>query len=139
MLQFAQQQFSRAITRDRTIITIWGSVCKLWGSSIILLSISSHFIVFSLMHPQNRETGKKLVVATGLMFTAPIVSFYIGMWFFSEKKYPENWAGGLSILVINVIIAGYCYSAFQEEDDDRDDDRDDSNGPRQGKLKQRID
>ncbi|CAJ1953252.1 unnamed protein product [Cylindrotheca closterium] len=88
-----------------------------------------------LMHPQNRETGQKLGIATGLMFTAPILSFYTGMWYFSEKRYPENWAGGLAVLVINVIVAGYCYSAFMEEDDDRDD----SDGPQQGKLKQRID
>lgn len=97
--------------------------------------ISDSFcLLFSLMHPQNRETGQKLGIATGLMFTAPIVSFYIGMWYFSEKQYPENWAGGLAILVINMIIAGYCYSAFMEDDDDGV-----SNGPRQGNQKQRID
>ena len=90
---------------------------------------------FSLMHPQNRETCQKLGIATGLMFTAPILAFYAGMWSFSEEKHPENWAGGLAIVVTNVIVAGYCYSAFMEEDEDKDD----SNGPRHGKMKQRID
>lgn len=87
------------------------------------------------MHPKNRETGQKLGIATGLMFSAPILSFYTGMWYFSDKKYPENWAAGLAMIVTNAIVAGYCYSAFMEEDDDRDD----SSGPRHGKMKQRID
>lgn len=88
------------------------------------------------MHPQNRETAQKLGVATGLMFTAPILSFYIGMMVFADKRHPENWAGGLAIVVTNVIVAGYCYSAFSEEDDD---DTNDAAGPRRGSLKQRID
>lgn len=87
------------------------------------------------MQPQNRETGKKLGIATGLMFTMPILTFYIAMSIFADKKNPENWAGGVAIIVTNIIIAGYCYSAFSEEDDDPNDRR----GPRRGDNKQRTD
>eukprot|EP00980_Cylindrotheca_fusiformis_P021494 scaffold8353_cov138-Cylindrotheca_fusiformis.AAC.25 len=88
-----------------------------------------------LLHPQNRETGQKLGIATGLMFTAPILSFYAGLWYFSEKRNPDNWAGGLAIFVTNIIVAGYCFAAFMEEDNDADD----SAGPRKGAHKQRTD
>lgn len=90
---------------------------------------------FRLFHPQNRDTGQKLGIATGLMFSCPLVAFYFGMWLFSEKQHPENWAGGIAIAVTNIIVAGYCYSAFNEEDDDPDDAR----GPKKGSLKQRTD
>ena len=85
------------------------------------------------MHPQNRETGKKLGIATALMFTIPIIGFYVGMWYFADKKHPENWAGGISILLTNIIVGGYCYSALSEEDEL------DSRGSRSGKVKQRTD
>lgn len=88
-----------------------------------------------LLHPQNRETGKKLGIATALMFTCPILAFYVAMWFFSEKKNPENWAGGAAIIVTNMIVGGYCYSAMMEDDDDPDDRR----GPKRGDSKQRTD
>jgi hypothetical protein len=99
----------------------------------------SHFLLLRrslrLLHPQNRQTGQKLGIATGLMFTAPFVAFSLGMWYFSDKKNPESWAGGMAIFVTNVIVAGYCYSAFNEEDDDPDD----SAVPRKGQHKQRTD
>jgi hypothetical protein len=88
-----------------------------------------------LLQPQNQATGKKLGIATGLMFTFPILAFYIAMWFFAEKKNPDNWAGGAAILVTNIIIGGYCYSALTEEDDDPNDRR----GPKRGSQKERTD
>lgn len=71
------------------------------------------------------------------MFTAPLVAFYFGMWLFSNQRNPENYAGALAIVVTNIIVAGYCYSAFMEDDDE--DDPDDARGPRKGSHKQRTD
>jgi hypothetical protein len=67
------------------------------------------------------------------MFTVPIIGFYIGMWYFADKKHPENWAGGIAIVLTNIIVGGYCYSALTEEDEH------DSKGPRTGNIKQRTD
>lgn len=88
------------------------------------------------MQPQNRETGKKLGIATGLMFTLPILAFYLSMWIFEERKNPENWAAGVAILITNIIVGGYSYSALTEEDDE---DHNDRRGPRRGSSKQRTD
>ena len=87
------------------------------------------------MQPQNRDVGKKLGTATAMMFTLPILAFYVSMWLFSEKKHPENWAGGVAILVTNIIIGVYCWSALSEEDDDPNDER----FPKSGNSKQRTD
>jgi VMA21-like domain len=89
-----------------------------------------------LLHPQNQETGKKLGIATALMFTCPILAFYMAMWMFAEKKHPENWAGGAAIVVTNLIVGGYCYSALTEEDEE---DLNDRSGPKSGGAKQRTD
>lgn len=70
------------------------------------------------------------------MFTCPIIAFYIAMWACSERKHPENWAGGAAIIVTNIIVGGYCYSALSEEDDDDPNDR---SGPKSGSAKQRTD
>ncbi len=94
-----------------------------------------HLLPYRLLHPQNRETGKKLGIATALMFTCPILAFYIAMWFFSEKKHPENWAGGAAIVVTNIIVGGYSYSALTEEDDDPNDRR----ASNKGNSKERTD
>lgn len=64
------------------------------------------------------------------MFTLPVVSFYIAMYIFSDRRNPENYAGGVAIFVTNFIVAGYCYSAFAEEDEE---------GPRKGARKERTD
>ena len=87
------------------------------------------------MHPQNRETGQKLGLATLFMFTLPFIAFYVAMWIFSKKPSPENWAGGVAVVVTNLIVGGYCYSAFMEDDDDPKDTK----GPRMGDSKQRTD
>jgi VMA21-like domain len=70
------------------------------------------------------------------MFTCPIIAFYIAMSVFAQKTHPENWAGGAAIIVTNIIVGGYCYSALTEEDDDDTNDR---CGPRSGTSKQRTD
>ena len=89
------------------------------------------------MEEQNREVGRKLGIATGCMFTFPIIAFYIGLWVFKEKEQPDNWGAGLAIIVTNLVIAGYCYSAFSEEDDEEEDN--DASGPRVGIFKKRTD
>jgi hypothetical protein len=90
------------------------------------------------MQEQNREVGKKLGLATALMFTLPIFAYYLGLYIFSSKAEPDNWAAGLAIVVTNLIVAGYVYSAFSEEDIEDDDD-DDAAGPRVGAFKKRTD
>eukprot|EP00534_Pseudo-nitzschia_fraudulenta_P014462 CAMPEP_0201230966 /NCGR_PEP_ID=MMETSP0852-20130820/2617_1 /ASSEMBLY_ACC=CAM_ASM_000632 /TAXON_ID=183588 /ORGANISM="Pseudo-nitzschia fraudulenta, Strain WWA7" /LENGTH=115 /DNA_ID=CAMNT_0047522367 /DNA_START=241 /DNA_END=586 /DNA_ORIENTATION=- len=80
-----------------------------------------------LLSPENRETGRKLGIATGLMFTLPFIAFYIAMLIFADSKYPENWAGGAAILTTNLVIGGYCYVAYIEDSDENDE-----NGPKKG-------
>ncbi|VEU43931.1 unnamed protein product [Pseudo-nitzschia multistriata] len=87
-----------------------------------------------LLTPENRDTGRKLGIATALMFTLPFIAFYIMMEICKEKKNPENWAGAAAIVTTNLIVAGYCYIAYIEDIDDNDED-----GPRQGAAKQRVD
>lgn len=95
--------------------------------------ISSH----RLMQKQNQDVGRKLGTATACMFTLPIIAFYFGLnVLFTEKEHPDNWAGGLAILVTNIVVFGYCYSAFQEPDDEPENDED---GPRVGIFKKRTD
>ena len=97
------------------------------------------------MQEKNREVAKKLGTATLLMFTLPIISFYIGLYFlFPNKEEPLMWSGGLAVFFTNVVIAGYVISAFSEEDDiDEDQKRlqgdGDEAGPRVGAFKQRTD
>jgi hypothetical protein len=86
------------------------------------------------------------------MVTLPFVAFYAGLHFFADKAEPVNWAGGLAILVTNLVIAGYSYSALTEEDIivgpngeivkaqlDGDGDGKDADRPRVGFNKQRTD
>ena len=54
------------------------------------------------------------------------------------------WSGGLAVFFTNVVIAGYVFSAFSEEDDiDEEQKRlqgdGDEAGPRVGAFKQRTD
>jgi VMA21-like domain len=89
------------------------------------------------MQKQNQDVGRKLGTATACMFTLPIIAFYLGLnVLFTEKEHPDNWAGGLAILVTNIVVFGYCYSAFQEPDDEPENDED---GPRVGIFKKRTD
>ena len=93
----------------------------------------------SLFQEQNRETASKLGRATLAMFTLPLLVFYVCSNFvFSEKEDPMMWGGFTAVLMVNVVIAGYVYSAFNEEDDAEVSDNDES-GPRTGAFKRRTD
>jgi hypothetical protein len=85
------------------------------------------------LQEQNKETGRKLAIATGLMCTLPVLSYYLGTCIFSQKTNPDNWAGGMAILVTNLIVAGYVVSAFHEKEEDEREQ------PRVGAFKTRTD
>jgi phosphosulfolactate synthase (CoM biosynthesis protein A) len=125
------------------------SSCFLHSLSLVLL-----LIFFSLLHPHNRQVGQKLGLATLLMVTLPFIAFYAALELFKDYAEPVNWAGGVAILVTNLVIAGYSYSALTEEDiivgphgeivkaqldTDGDVDGKDADGPRVGFYKQRTD
>lgn len=75
--------------------------------------------IFSLLSQENKETGRKLFIATGCMFTLPILVYFLCYSFlFSEKQQPENWAGFSAIVTVNVIIGIYVWSAFNEEEEE---------------------
>ena len=100
----------------------------------------------SLLQEQNREVAKKLGTATLLMFTLPIIAFYIGLYYiFPNKEEPLMWSGGLAVFFTNIVIFGYVWSAFSEEDPvDEKEQRlsggdGDIAGPRVGAFKQRTD
>ena len=100
----------------------------------------------SLLQEQNREVAKKLGTATLLMFTLPIIAFYIGLhYIFPNKEEPLMWSGGLAVFFTNIVIFGYVWSAFSEEDPvDEKEQRlsggdGDIAGPRVGAFKQRTD
>mmetsp|Transcript_17863 Transcript_17863/g.24765 ORF Transcript_17863/g.24765 Transcript_17863/m.24765 type:complete len:107 (+) Transcript_17863:77-397(+) len=96
-----------------------------------------------LFQEQNKEVGRKLGLATLAMFSLPLISFFLAMEIFAHKEDPTMWAGGISILMVNLVIAAYVISAFSEPDDDLNDrvksDRNDEAGPRVGAFKQRTD
>lgn len=99
-------------------------------------------LIHRLMKEENKAVARKLGLATGLMFTLPIIVFYIGLYLFDSREHPDNWAGALSIITVNLIVGGYVYSAFSEEDDldtGDDDDDGDSKAPRTGIFKKRTD
>jgi hypothetical protein len=99
----------------------------------------------SLMQAQNKKVGQKLGIATAAMFTMPIAAFYLGLELFANKQNPDNWAGGLAILVTNIVVAGYVISAFSEPDEDflkkeeRSGGGNDEDAPRVGAFKKRTD
>jgi VMA21-like domain len=88
-----------------------------------------------LLHPQNREVGQKLGIATGLMFTLPFLAFYVALWALSGWENPESWAGAVAIVMTNVVVGGYCYVAYME---DRDINGAGVN-PKRGASKERVD
>lgn len=76
------------------------------------------------------------------MFTLPILVFYACLHvIFTNKKDPTMWAGGCAVITANIIIGGYVYSAFSEEDDenDRRPSKGDASGPKSGAFKTRTD
>ena len=96
--------------------------------------------------------AQKLGIATGCMFTVPVIMYYVGeQYLFASQKNPSNWAAGLAILATNIIVGTYVYVAFQEDDEiiDKNDknntrsasqqDENDDKVPRVGIYKQRTD
>jgi hypothetical protein len=68
--------------------------------------------------------ARKLGIATGLMFTFPIFTFYLCFHvIFASKAEPLAWSGFAAVGAANVVIAGYVYSAFSEPDDEEVDPR----------------
>jgi len=115
-------------------------LCCCWRDDFPLLNIPYYIYKNDrLLHPENRATGQKLGIATGLMFTLPFIAFYTANWAFSDKQYPENWAGGAAIIATNIVVAGYCYAAYIEDLDENPDHYNDESGPKMGASKQRVD
>lgn len=91
------------------------------------------------MKEENKEVGKKLGIATVAMFTLPIVVLIASLYIFEHKENPTNWAAAMSIITVNLIIAGYVYVAFTEEDGIAASKDNDASAPRVGVFKQRTD
>ena len=100
------------------------------------------------MEEQNKDVGKKLGIATGLMFTLPFITYFVSFYYvFYDKTEPSNWAGGAAVLVTNLIIIGYVMVAFHEPDHPEENgqqqqqrgNENDSKYPRTGVFKQRVD
>jgi len=100
---------------------------------------------FRLFQEQNRDVLKKLGFATLLMFTLPIIGFYLGLHFlFSQKQEPTAWSGIFAVVIANCVVSGYVYSAFAEDDEgdminNEDDEDNDEAAPRVGAFKRRTD
>ena len=98
-----------------------------------------------LLQQQNRQVAKKLGLATLFMFTLPITFFYIGQYYlFTKYQDPTMYSGLLAVVMANVVIFGYVYSAFSEEEDELSEEEkrmgdNDVSGPRVGAFKQRTD
>jgi hypothetical protein len=77
------------------------------------------------------------------MFTLPIVAFYVAHHQFRHKADPDTWAAGVAILVVNLVIAGFCIHAFSEKDDDdatgEEEKKKKKVQPRVGAFKERSD
>lgn len=93
-----------------------------------------------MFQEQNKDVARKLGFATLLMFTFPIIVFYVCFYFvFNHHEEPANWSGGMAVLAANIVIYGYVYSAFSEPDDFEEKSEGDEKGPRVGIYKQRTD
>jgi hypothetical protein len=103
---------------------------------------------FSLFHPQNKDVGQKLIGATGLMFTVPLLVFFlVRHWAKTIYDVPassvDTYAGGAAILTTNLIIGVYCYMAYREDEEDKQLEGMKEGGgavpPRVGQFKERTD
>lgn len=102
-----------------------------------------------MLQEQNRDVAKKLGTATALMFTMPLIVFYLCQYYvFTERDNPEAWSGGMAIVTVNCVIAWYVVSSFSEDDDGGVDNNrrnteatllKDEDGPRTGFNKTRTD
>jgi VMA21-like domain len=98
----------------------------------------------SLFQPQNQDVGKKLGYATLFMFTLPMLAFFAVQYVATQRgaSSPDNWAGAAAIVVTNLVVGGYCYSAYIEDLNDptkKDSSMNDADAPRVGIYKKRVD
>lgn len=91
------------------------------------------------MHPDNIEVGRKLGIATALMFTMPFVAYFSVLTLLKESSQSDTWAAGAAIVVTNLIVGGYCYVAYMEDRDKEKSFDNDEAHPRVGVFKQRTD
>ena len=94
--------------------------------------------LYRLLKEQNRDVGQKLVFTTGLMFTLPIITYFIvnyivTTYYKDTIVNPDNYSGGAAILMTNIIVGGYCYMAYYEDNNEIIEP------PRVGKFKTRTD
>ena len=94
--------------------------------------------LYRLLNEQNRNVGRKLVFTTGLMFTLPIITYFIvnyivTTYYKDTIQNPDNYSGGAAILMTNIIVGGYCYMAYYEDNNEIIEP------PRVGKFKTRTD
>ncbi|GMH68243.1 hypothetical protein TrRE_jg8959 [Triparma retinervis] len=79
--------------------------------------------ISALREPQNRSVGTKLLHYTLMMFTLPIIGFYlVESFLLRDTPYlwgirRNNWATLFSVCVVNVIITSYVIMAFNEKDE----------------------
>jgi hypothetical protein len=66
------------------------------------------------MQPQNRSVGHKLLLYTILMFTFPLLSFFVLR--DGPPSLSPQWSALGAVLAANVVIAAYCWMAFSEEE-----------------------
>mmetsp|Transcript_22282 Transcript_22282/g.44468 ORF Transcript_22282/g.44468 Transcript_22282/m.44468 type:complete len:97 (-) Transcript_22282:93-383(-) len=87
-----------------------------------------------LLATQNRAVGLKLLRYTLLMFTLPLLTYYLVTAYYGYKA-----GTGASVVVVNAVIAAYVKSAFDEDDEDDEDERRarDESAPRVGVWKGR--
>ena len=77
-----------------------------------------------------------------MMVTLPVLSYYVcERVLFAHKQNPDNWAAVVAIIVTNLIVGGYCYTAYIEDSDavSPDDARKGVVPPRVGVFKERTD
>ena len=79
--------------------------------------------------PQNLPTAIKLLYYTIAMFTLPLITYYSINKFFELESVKYEYGQyaivasvSWSVIVVNMIIGSYVYSAFQEEDDNSKSD-----------------
>lgn len=93
------------------------------------------------MHPHNRQVAQTLGIATACMFTIPLITFYAARYCFRDRQEPDNFAAAAAVLMVNVVVAAYCFKAFREGDDDDEKEKkgNDDEIPRVGAFKKRTD
>lgn len=98
---------------------------------------------------QNKQVASKLYKATLAMFTLPILCYYGCQSILSFENESDSfmYSGFAAVVMVNLVIFAYVWSAFHEEDENGEDLQDenkrmfdnDENTPRVGAFKQRTD